>query len=88
MTTRYILFIGDLKQTLIATEIFDRVSCLVFNKRPIKEFDHKKGKLVSYPDYAKFNEFYRAALKRLRMEPEYNGAMPRVVVPCDPTRYQ
>lgn len=88
MPTRYILFQGDLRQATIAAMIFDQVSCLNFNIRPIKEYGHKKGKLVSYPNHIKFIEFYRAAIHRLNMVPDYDGPIPRVVTPVDPTRYQ
>ena len=87
MSIRYILFQGDLRQATTAAMIFGQVSCLKFNVRPIKEYDHKKGKLVSYPDHTKFVEFYRTAIHRLNMEPDYDGPIPRVVVPVDPTRY-
>lgn len=88
MTTRYILFEGNMKQTVLATMIFEQVSCLNFNIRPIKQYTHKKGKVVSYPDHKKFVAFYRTAVERLQAEPEYDGRIPRVVEPVNPTRYE
>lgn len=78
----YIKFVGNVKQLAIATDIFNRVCALQYNTRALKTYAHKGGTVIEYPaNMKKFKEFYQHAIRRLYIEPDFDGEMPKVVIP-------
>ncbi len=82
MKNHYILFYGSRAQTTTAIITFESVCCYQYNTRPLKEYTHRLGRVVEYPaDMKKFNEFYQVALRHLHANPDFDGRLPRVVIP-------
>lgn len=82
MKNHYIKFYGDKRQVAIAISVFEVVCCYQYNTRPLKEYTHQTGRVVEYPSgMKKFNEFYQVALRHLHANPDFDGRLPRIVIP-------
>lgn len=83
--THYVKFNGSIRHLAEATLVFEQVYALLCDSRPVKTITTPKGaKVMVFAEAKKskisFESFYKEAIQSLK-EKDYNGLIPRIVIP-------